>query len=277
MKMIGFFILVVLSSSIASAEGKKPSQGKGDNNLFVRVISANDCKNSGGRWDEKKGYCIKCEKKAKKVVKKHRKPARRRVKTPASQPVKTVIVRRSGTPIIIKQEQRQTIEAPSAQTTKPAGEAPKPSSKWWFAGPGVWILGTYMSPKDFMVGVHGSLVFAPHDRFRLGGNIGIGFGPWEDNGKVNLWIGLLAGIRAYKGLFVDLGLESVWGGFSGLTVFRRMFFFSFGPSYWFGDRGNISLRFILGVRDEVCPICGRPSEVQSSFAGGNLLTATLYF
>jgi len=280
MKKTAVVTLVLAFAFMGESFAQQSKAKVSDNDSLQLLEKMRSCKEKKGLWDEKGGFCKVCEKKPRpKTGKGTKSPPRR----PAGKIYNVSPIKVPSEPLLPPitqyQWQSQSINYPpvsqaEAGATPAAVATEKP--KWFFIGPGVWALGTYMSPHDFMLGPYVALMFAVNYRFRLGANIGVGFGPWEpeDQGKVNLWLGALAGIRAYKGLFIDLGLESVWGGFSGLTTHRRMFFFSVGPEYWFGDRGSISLRFIFGVWDEVCR-CVRGTK--TDFAGGNIFSATFYF
>jgi len=248
------------------------------------------CKAAHGKWTG--DMCVKTRIMKKRII--------RRVETPAVPPVDFELqcYRRNGEwrdglcygkrepapvtpppakPVVVKQEQRVTVKNTTLVPPKPNLPLPPPKKaekgKWWWIGPGVWALGLWAGEKDFVPGIYGSLVFAINQRFRVAGNIGVGYGPWQENGRLDVWVGGTFAVRAYKGLFVNFGVETMWGGFDGLSVHRRMLATSAGPEYWFGDRASISLRFLVGLHDNVSDCQIKSGQV----VGGNLFTTTVYF
>lgn len=221
-----------------------------------RVSSELLCYRRGGKWQD--GLCYKQA-------------------VPPSAPVR----KQGNSPIMMKQEQNiilQPAESKSVLSSPAYPSSVSPSvdnknEKWWWMGPGIWAMGLWAGEQDFVTGPYGTLIFAINHRFRVAGNVGAGFGPWHKNGITDVLVGGYGAVRAYKGLFIDFGIETVWGGFDGLSVHRRMFAVSAGPEYWFGDRASIGLRFLVGVRDNVTDCELKKGQI----AGGNIFTSTLYF
>jgi hypothetical protein len=184
-------------------------------------------------------------------------------------------------PVVIKQEQNiilQPAESKKVLVSPIASSAVSPAAnnkneKWWWIGPGIWAMGLWAGEKDFVAGPYGTLIFAINHRFRVAGFIGAGFGPWQKDGITNVWLGGYGAVRAYNGLFINFGVETVWGGFDGLSVYRRMLAVSAGPEYWFNNRASISLRFLVGVRDDVRECLIKSGQI----TGGNIFTTALYF
>ncbi|MBU4421410.1 hypothetical protein KKB41_00420, partial [Patescibacteria group bacterium] len=147
----------------------------------------------------------------------------------------------------------------------PKKEEPK---KWWWIGPGAFALGLYMSDeKEFLTGVEGKLVFALNDRFRVNGLAGYSF--WQES---DILLGVGFDVRIWQALFTTFTFDSLWGGFDDFTVKRRTWLLGTGLTYWFGNRADISLRFIFGVKNEV----GK-CEVYDYFVGGSVFSVHVYF
>lgn len=218
--------------------------------------------------DEKK-VCEPCKGKTR-VVKKHIRRVKKRFDLKCYYPV-----------IVIKQEQSVVVKnVPPTAASKPISppstlpkKIKKVKAQWWWIGLGAFATGLWAGERDFFPGVHGMLIFAINKRFRVGGNIGVGYGPWQQNGRLDVWFGGTFAVRAYKGLFVNFGAETMWGGFDGLSVHRRMIAASSGPEYWFGERASISLRFLVGVADLVGDCQIKSGQV----VGGNIFTISVYF
>lgn len=171
----------------------------------------------------------------------------------------SVVVRNATTPAATK-------------TANGNGKVKKSDYQWWWIGPGVFVLGTWAGEKDFIVGASGKLVFAVNKRFRVAGLVGAGLGPWQES-KPNILVGAEASIRLWNWFFLNAGLETVWGGFQGLSVHRRIFFAGIGPDFWIGERANISLHFLFGTRDDVTSC----STDLGKLTIGNLLQINIYF
>jgi len=206
-----------------------------------------ECCRNGGKWQE--GMCYK-----KQDV---------RPSVPAS--------------VVIKQEQNIILQPAESKLATPplpvSASKENNEERWWWLGTGVWAMGLWAGEKDFVAGPYGALVFAINHRFRVAGNVGAGFGPWQKDGITNVWLGASGAVRVYSGLFINFGVETVWGGFDGLSVYRRMFAVSAGLEYWFGNRASIGLRFLVGVRDDVRECLIKSGQI----TGGNIFTTALYF
>ncbi|MBU1179765.1 porin family protein [Patescibacteria group bacterium] len=175
-------------------------------------------------------------------------------------PEKTIIREVSATPSI-SMSQRQNIE----QTPPKEATAEK---RWWWIGPGAFALGLYMTDERvFMTGVQGRLVFAVNDRFRVSGLAGYSF--WQEQ---NFLLGAGLDIRLWESLFLISDFNTLWGDFDKLEVKRRYLLVGAGIGWWFGDRADISLRFIFGTKKQVTD-CESPDN----FVGGNMLTVNVYF
>lgn len=250
------------------------------------------CKERGGKWDD--GLCVKSQVKKVVVRKKRRlRPAPPVVVTPPPPIVvpppcpacpacekckeceKCAPCKACETPVTVTQKVTlappRFIQPPPPKPVKKTPAAPPPAEKWWWIGPGVFAAGFWAGNKDFIFGPYGSLAFAINQRFRVESHIGMSHSPVMKD--LGLWLGLYGAVRAYKGLFVDFGLETFWSRFQSLTVKRRIIAVSFGPEYWFNDHVSVSLRFLLGVEDmiESC------KELSGHFTAGNLLTIGVYF
>ena len=106
----------------------------------------------------------------------------------------------------------------------------------------------------------------------MAGLFGAGLGPWQES-KPNLLVGAEGSIRLWNRLFLNAGIETVWGGFQGLTVHRRIYLAGLGPEFWIGERANVSLHFVFGMRDNVYSC----STDLGKFTAGNMLQINLYF
>lgn len=229
-----------------------------------------ECRGKGGKWKNgmcfvvktkiKTQYKMKIETRTQTVIVKE--PTIKIINVPAYQPSQSVSV---------NQEQK-LIQAASVQSVNGVIKKKKADYKWWWMGPGIFVLGTWAGEKDFIVGGLGKLVFAVNRRFRVAGLIGAGLGPWQES-KPNLLIGAEGSIRLWRWLFLNAGLETVWGGFRGLSVHRRIIFAGLGPDFWIGERADISLHFVFGTRDDVYS-CGTDL---GKFTAGNMLQMNLYF
>jgi hypothetical protein len=248
------------------------------------------CKERGGKWDD--GLCVKSQVKKVVVRKKRRPPPAPPVIVNAPPPCPSCPAcekckeckkcapckpcEAKSSPVTVSQKVTlappRFIESPPLpKPVKRAAPLPPKKEKWWWIGPGVFAAGIWTGEKDFFFGPYGSLAFAINQRFRVEGHIGMSHSPVMKD--LGLWLGVYGAVRAYKGLFVDFGIETFWSRFQSLTVKRRIVAASVGPEYWFNNHVSISLRFLLGVEDTI-ESC---KELSGRFTAGNLLTIAAYF
>lgn len=245
-------------------------QYKGELCKAPELSPAEKCRRAGGRYVN--GLCMVTRRVVKRVVEKSppevkvvervvEKPVERIVKVPVPAP---------PAPITITQEQKVVAPPQKKDDCPPAKLAVKKKDRWWWMGPGIFFLGLWAGEKDVTFGPYATLVFAINDRFRVGGGLGLGYSPWRDLG---LLLNAYGAVRAYRSLYLDFGLETLWSEFDGLSVRRRFVAGSIGPEYWFGERASVSLRFLFGVHD----IVNNCKDNSGKFSAGNLLTATMYW
>jgi hypothetical protein len=272
---IGSLVLFICGLMSFSAEGadKKPAEFC----IVPPKTPQQKCKEAGGEW--KDDVCYKTKRRiVKRIVRRvvrSRIPAMVITSPPpvCNCPTCPACPKVEAKPANISMSQKITFTSPAflTDTAKSQLVLSPPDEKWWWMGPGVFAAGIWVGKKDFFFGPYGTLVFAINQRFRTAGSVGMSYS--VDTGGLGLWLGGYGAVRAYKGLFVNFGLETFWSEFQSLTVKRRMIALSSGPEYWFNNRASISLRFMFGIAD-VIENC---KELTGYFTVGNLFTATLYF
>jgi len=221
-----------------------------------RVSNELRCFRRGGEWRDEM-----CHAREKPPV---LKPETRVVRIPAkSVPVASPVVNvNQQVGVQHETEKKESVKTPPLSSKK---EEPK---KWWWIGPGAFTLGLYMSDKkEFLTGVEGKLTFALNDRFRVNGLTGYSF--WQES---NVLLGVGFDVRIWQALFTTFTFDSLWGGFDDFTVKRRTWLLGTGLTYWFGNRADISLRFIFGVKNEV-----GTCDTYDYFVGGSVFSVHVYF